>query len=124
MSRQLSAILVACLLAAFAPSRALAAQADYAGSWSVLVVTTAGNCDKAFRYSVRIARNGVITYGGPSDFTASGQVAANGAVRVRISRGSDYAQGSGRLRGARGSGSWISPSGGCRGRWEADRRSS
>ena len=124
MIRQLSATLVTCLLTGFAPAGALAAQADYAGSWSVLVVTTSGNCDKAFRYSVNIARNGVITYGGPSDFTASGRVAANGAVRVRIARGSDYAQGSGRLRGARGSGSWESPSGGCRGRWQADRRSS
>ena len=124
MLRRLSAVLATSLLAMMPPSYAGAAQADYAGSWSVLIVTSAGNCDKAFRYLVKVSPKGTISYAGPSDFTATGRVSANGAVNVTISRGDLSARGSGRLKGTRGSGSWSSPSGGCSGRWQADRRSS
>ena len=128
MQSRLSAVLSTSLLAASllsAPNLegAFAAQGDYVGSWSVLILTKkAGSCEGAYRYTVNIAPNGSITYGGPSDFTASGRVSANGAVSVRISRGDQAAQGAGKLTGTRGRGSWSSPTGGCSGTWRAERR--
>jgi hypothetical protein len=110
------------VLAALCAAPAAAATADFAGSWSVLISTKSGDCDKAYRYTVTVDPSGAIAYGGGGDFTASGRVRANGSVAVRISRGDQVAEGSGRLTSASGSGTWRSPSGGCSGSWRADRR--
>jgi hypothetical protein len=110
------------LAAGLVASPALAAPRDYAGSWSVLIATKVGDCDKAYRYRVAVDPSGAISYGGQSNFTASGQVRADGSVSVRISRGNQVAQGSGRLTRSSGSGTWSSPSGGCSGDWRADKR--
>ena len=90
------------------------------GSWSIEVITTSGNCDRAYRYGVRI-ENGEARYPG-SDFTITGRVAGNGAVRATISRGSDSANVVGRLtREGAGNGTWKA-TGGCSGNWNAERR--
>jgi hypothetical protein len=52
-----------------------------------------------------------------------GRVAGNGAVRVRVSSGRSYADGSGRLARASGSGTWKGVGNGvCSGRWFAEKR--
>jgi hypothetical protein len=115
-----------CALAALAlvPSTPVLAQETYAGTWSVLILARKSReCDGTFRYMVRVAPNGTITYAGPSDFTASGRVAANGSVSVRIARGGESAQGTGKLTGRAGRGTWSAPAGNCSGTWRAERRS-
>lgn len=121
MHRLLTAAFAASVLVPASASAVTAAQGDYAGNWSVVIMTDKGTCDKAYRYAVVVGPSGAISYGGQSGFKASGKVGANGAVNVRISRGSDAAQGSGRLTAASGSGTWVAPSGDCSGRWKASR---
>jgi hypothetical protein len=103
-------------LAAAAPA---AATPGYDGLWSVVIVTEKGTCDRAYRYPVRIA-NGVLVNDGPSPITVSGKVGGNGAVNVTVSYGEKSANGSGRLSGNMGAGSWTG--GSCAGTWEAERR--
>ena len=93
------------------------ARTVYDGSWSVLIVTNEGSCDRAYRYGVEIA-NGMVTM--------QGKVSPSGAVRVTVQAGSQYANGSGRLTKTRGSGIWKGQgmSGSCAGVWEAERRPS
>src|SRR5262245_8778639 len=71
------------------------ARTPYDGAWSVLIVTTRGDCDRAYRYGVSIV-NGYIRYDG-GVVNMQGRVAANGAVRVTLTSGMAYANGSGRL---------------------------
>jgi hypothetical protein len=111
---------LACAFLSTAPT--WARSADYAGSWSVLITGGSGECEGAFRYTLNIAPAGTISYGGPSDFTATGQVDEAGQVQVRISRGADAAEGSGRLEARVGRGTWRVPSTGCGGAWRAERR--
>jgi hypothetical protein len=103
------------------------AQGDLDGRWSVLVVTESGQCDRAYRYGVRV-ENGKIQYSGDSELIAvdfSGQVDRAGRVKVRISSGGQVAVGTGRLAGRSGGGTWTGNSATtkCSGRWEAERRS-
>ena len=102
------------------PRSAGAVAAEHDGNWSVLVVTEKGNCDQAYRYSLRIA-GGHITYTGDTSAKVDGTVAANGAVRVTISLGDKSASGTGRLSGSAGAGRWQGAGGNdaCSGRWEA-----
>ncbi len=95
------------------------AKPAYDGTWSVLIVTERGACDRAYRYPVRIT-NGQVGYAGQADFTVSGKVGPNGAVTVRVSRGSQSASGSGRLSSTGGSGTWSG--GECSGTWTAEKR--
>jgi hypothetical protein len=112
----LIAISLAGALGAVAPA---AATPSYDGLWSVVIVTEKGTCDRAYRYPVRIS-NGALINEGPSPITISGKVGGNGAVTVLVSYGDKSANGSGRLSGNIGAGSWIG--GSCAGTWEAERR--
>jgi hypothetical protein len=96
-----------------------AATPSYDGVWSVVIVTEKGSCDRAYRYPVRISK-GALLNDGPSPITVSGKVAGNGAVTVTVSYGDMSANGSGRLSGKIGAGSWRGAS--CAGTWEAERR--
>jgi hypothetical protein len=100
-----------------------AAQTSFDGSWSVLVVTEAGDCDRAYRYAVRID-HGVVRYDGEAGIELTGRVERNGRVAVTIARGAQSARGSGRLSSRIGTGTWSgkSPTGECSGTWEAERR--
>jgi hypothetical protein len=100
-----------------------AVAADHDGNWSVLVVTESGTCDRGYRYNVRVA-GGRLTYQGNASVDVAGTVAANGAVRVSIRLGQRGADGTGRLGGSSGSGTWRgqSSAGPCAGRWEAEKR--
>jgi hypothetical protein len=121
ISRLLRAGVLAVLCVAALPEIA-SAQRAYDGNWSVLIVTQQGNCDRAYRYGVSI-RGGSVNYdGGVVNFT--GRVAANGTVRVRVSSGSAFADGTGRLNRNEGQGRWAGHSSGsrCSGYWTAERR--
>lgn len=92
------------------------------GNWSVLIVTDAGNCDRAYRYALHI-QNGRISYSDPS-FGVSGHVDAHGRVHVSVSYGQQHASGSGRLTADYGQGRWTGrgSTSSCSGHWEAERR--
>ena len=100
------------------PARA-STVASYNGDWSVVIMTQKGECDRAYRYPLKI-QDGVVAYGGGADFTVSGKVAKNGVVTVRVSRGSRSAAGAGQLAENGGSGKWSG--GACSGTWSAERR--
>ena len=106
--------------AAHAPVAAVHASFD--GKWSVLIVTDAGTCDRAYRYALRIA-DGNVTYNDPS-FDVSGHVDPRGHVSVNVSAGAQRANGTGKLSGVSGQGQWSgrSASSQCFGHWEAERR--
>jgi hypothetical protein len=106
-------------LAASGPSSA--APPRYDGMWSVSIVTEKGDCDRAYRYPIRIS-NGALANGGSDPFTISGKVAPTGAITVIVSHGDKSATGSGHLAGDSGTGSWHG--GSCSGTWSAERRSS
>ena len=66
----------------WATPAAMAAK-SFDGAWSVLIVTDAGDCDRAYRYALHIA-NGRISYDDPS-FNVSGHVDPRGHVNVAVS---------------------------------------
>ena len=118
-----SALAVAIILtiAALSPTGALAARAAFDGSWSVQIATSRGECPSDVGFAVDV-RDGVVSAAGL--LTVSGNVAANGATRVRIAAGNQSANGTGRLSGNSGSGTWqgVSAQGACAGKWSASRR--
>ena len=112
------------ILAATVPASAPAsARSNFDGTWSVLIVTQKGTCDRAYRYPVKID-NGSVGYAGDASFTVSGKVGDNGTVTVKVARGSQSANGQGKLSSTDGSGMWVAGTGDCSGTWTAERRSS
>ncbi len=79
------------------------------GLWSVLIITEQGTCDRGYRYAVRI-KNGSVGHADPanSSFRIAGRVAGNGAISVSVARGTQSANGSGRLSHNGGAGRWKS----------------
>ena len=110
--------LAALALTAFAAQSQ--AVGNFDGKWSVVIVTTKGECDRAYRYPIAINGQALVNAGDAS-FDISGKVQGDGAVTVRVAYGAKSAAGSGRLSGASGSGSWSGS--GCGGTWTAERRS-
>ena len=104
-------------------SEPLRAQSNFDGSWSVLIITDKGECDRGYRYAIRIV-GGQFVYGGEAGVSFTGHVERNGQVEATIRRGRQIAAGSGRLSGRKGAGTWSgrSSTGLCGGRWEAERR--
>ena len=127
MKTTMRAILIAiaaiAALTGISASNANAQGAGFDGFWSVLVITDKGDCDRAYRYPVRI-RGGKVGHADPSNtsFIIGGRVAAGGVVRVFVSRADQRADGAGRLTRAGGGGMWKSARRGCSGRWTAERR--
>jgi hypothetical protein len=105
-----------------APSGTAVARSSYDGSWSVLIITRNGACDRTVRYDVQISNGYVLDGGGAANL--QGRVAPNGAVRVSVSAGSQRAVGSGRLSRGYGGGRWQGQgsAGICAGVWQAERR--
>ena len=106
-------------LAASATSNAAAPRYD--GIWSVSIITEKGDCDRGYRYPIRIS-HGVLANGGSDPFTITGNVTPSGAIVVTVSAGNKSATGLGRLAGNGGAGLWQA--GSCSGSWSAERRSS
>jgi hypothetical protein len=110
-------------LAVLAATPALApaqAKTNFDGSWSVVIITEKGSCDRSYRYPVKI-NDGTVGYAGEASFDVSGKVGPNGKVTVSVSRGDRKASGSGQLTATSGGGSWTG--GECSGTWQAERRS-
>ncbi|MEA2875942.1 MAG: hypothetical protein QOF14_1138 [Hyphomicrobiales bacterium] len=110
------------LAATLAPAHA-AARTNFDGNWSVLIVTDSGPCDRGYRYGLAI-RNGRVFYEGSAAVNVDGQVSPKGYVQVRVSAGSQSANGAGRLSNNYGSGTWrgAGSSSSCAGSWSAERR--
>jgi hypothetical protein len=97
------------------------AQSRYDGSWSVVINTRGGACESGVRYGVQIV-NGRVVSGGEGA-NVQGRVAPNGAVRVAVQAGGQWANGSGHLSMTRGGGVWRGhgSAGYCQGTWVAQR---
>lgn len=78
----------------FHPPKSASAQASFDGSWSVLLITDTGECDRAYRYGIRI-KGGQIIYGGEAGVTFTGRVDSNGQLTATVRRGEQRATGSG-----------------------------
>ena len=100
------------------PSQAMP---GYDGLWSVQIVTEKGDCDRAYRYPIRIA-HGRLANAGEASFNITGNVGTGGHIKVTVSHGNSSASGTGRLAGNLGNGSWSG--GSCSGVWSAERRGS
>jgi hypothetical protein len=85
----------------------------------VLIVTEKGDCDRGYRYPIRIT-HGILNNAGDAAFTIEGKVGPTGLIRVTVSHGNASANGVGQLAGNIGSGSWNGNS--CSGIWTAERR--
>jgi hypothetical protein len=92
----------------------------YDGLWSVSIVTEKGTCDRGYRYPIRIS-NGMLANAGDVAVNIAGKVMPTGAITVVVSAAGKSANGSGRLSGNLGEGSWTG--GDCSGTWTAERRS-
>jgi hypothetical protein len=105
------------------PPKPPAAAVNFDGRWSVVIITDAGSCDRAYRYGLRIS-GGRIYYDGDSAAVMNGQVDPKGNVVVSLRYGQSTANGSGHLTESDGEGRWqgASTSAGCSGHWEAERR--
>jgi hypothetical protein len=102
---------------ALAATPAAASSAPFDGSWSVKIVTQKGTCDSGATVPIRVT-NGAIA----SDLSivkASGQVAANGNLTVKVGHGLENASGVGKLSDNSGSGTWKG--GLCAGTWTASK---
>jgi hypothetical protein len=96
------------------------ASGPYDGEWSVVIQTTRGDCPAAIRAGVRILAGDVLAE--DQSYSVAGHVAADGAVRVSMSAGSQAAGGFGHLWRNAGQGLWRTQSGECSGQWSAARR--
>jgi hypothetical protein len=116
-------ILLAATVTAAALTQAtyVRAAGKYDGTWSVVVYTSSGPCDAAYRFSGQIV-NGMIVYSG-GGIDLAGRVRSNGAASLRVSSGSAFAVASGHLNAARGAGTWYGQASGgrCAGNWVAQR---
>jgi hypothetical protein len=109
--------------AAFAVPSTAAFAAAQDGNWSVLIITEKGECDPAYRYAVKVA-NRQVSYAGDASLDMAGTIAPNGAVKVSIRLGDKGANGTDRLSGQTGAGTWHGAGANttCAGRWEAEKR--
>lgn len=128
MSKTLILGLGLALFAATAASAApgkKAVKADpraFDGKWSIEVLTERGDCDRAYRYGIRI-ENGQVRYDGGGEFNVEGRVSGAGAVKGSISRGESRADVVGALSGDFGKGTWATKgSSACGGSWNAEKR--
>jgi hypothetical protein len=122
------AIAVAALIAAAsimpsgaAPRRAALTSA-YDGLWSVSIVTLYGDCDRGYRYPLRIVGGHVVKADEDQSYAVAGAVGRGGAIGVTVAGGGQSATGYGRLTRNLGRGVWRTSDGRCSGRWTAERR--
>ena len=122
-----TSILSGALFTLVAASATVATTSTYAvpaydGLWSVSIVTEKGDCDRGYRYPIRIQNGALANAGNVTAVSINGKVQPTGAITVTVSSGSKSATGSGRLSGDLGEGHWSG--GECSGSWTAERRTS
>jgi hypothetical protein len=113
---QLTSLFIAVIACTVAVS-STDARMVFDGPWSVTIQTIGGSCSSGFEI-----HDGIVL--GCGDANVRGRVARDGAVRVSVSSGDQYASGSGRLTPVFGSCVWRGrgSAGFCAGRWVAQRR--
>jgi len=109
-------------LASNAAPAARQQSASFDGLWSVAIVTQQGPCDRTYRYPARIVGSRVMQANADPSYRLYGAVSRSGAIRVIVVRGSQWADGRGRLTGGHGAGNWTTSGGQCTGQWTAARR--
>lgn len=112
----LAAISVAAAIGMAGPTQA---RTDFDGEWSVVIVTSKGDCEHSYRAPITISNGNFINVG-VNMVDVSGNVRPDGRLTVRVSRGQSSAVGLGRLTATSGGGSWKG--GACAGTWTAVRR--
>ena len=117
----LAPTVAAALLLACTPTNAAyrGGGSAYDGTWSVAIYTQRGDCTSV-RAAVRIVGGRV--YSEDQNYQSSGDVGANGVIRVTVAGAGRSASGSGRLSNNSGAGRWSSSTGECSGTWSASRR--
>jgi hypothetical protein len=123
------AIAVAALLAAAsispsdaAPRRRAPLTNAYDGVWSVSIVTLSGDCDRGYRYPLRITGGHVVKADDDPAYAVAGAVGRGGVIAVTVAGGGQSATGYGRLARNVGRGVWRTSNGRCSGQWTAERR--
>jgi hypothetical protein len=96
--------------------------AAFDGLWSVSIVTQHGDCNRGYRYPLRIVDGYVTKADIDPSYGVSGAVGRSGAIGVTVSGGGQTATGVGRLTRNGGRGLWQTSNGECRGNWTAERR--
>jgi hypothetical protein len=114
-------LLAASSLPSDAVPRAVLTRA-FDGLWSVSIMTYYGDCNRGYRYAMRIWYGRVVKADNDPNYNLAGAVARNGAIGVTVSGGGQTASGTGRLRGNSGAGIWHTSNGQCSGQWTAERR--
>ena len=99
-------------------SPAAAAGDTFDGSWRVSINSRTSACQSA-TLPIQV-RDGKVISGNPG-VNISGQVGDSGALRVVVGDGVRKANGSGKLSGTSGSGTWSGGGGLCSGTWVAER---
>lgn len=116
--KTVQATLLALVSAAWIVGTPAAAAAPFDGSWTVSIATRTGTCQSG---SLPIqVRDGKIVSGNPV-VNVQGAVATSGGLRVSVGDGMRKANGSGKLNGTSGSGTWSGGGGICSGTWVAER---
>jgi hypothetical protein len=95
-----------------------AAAAPFDGSWTVKIASNSSAC-KSGELPIEV-RDGKIVSGNPV-VNISGQVGQSGGLRVVVGDGVRKANGSGKLAGTSGNGTWSGGGGICSGTWVAER---
>ena len=96
----------------------VAAAAPFDGSWTVKIASSSSAC-KSGSIPVEV-KDGKIASPNPV-VAVSGQVGQTGGLRVVVGDGMRKANGSGKLNGTSGSGTWSASGGLCSGTWVAER---
>ncbi len=86
-------------------------------------MTQNGDCNRGYRYPLRIVDGYVTKADIDPSYAIAGAVARNGAIGVTVSGGGQSAVGIGRLTRNVGQGVWRTSNGECSGNWTAQRRS-
>ena len=116
--KTVQASFLALVSAAWLVGTPAAAAAPFDGSWTVNIATRSGAC-KSGSLPIEV-RDGKIVSGNPV-VNVKGQVGEGGGLRVVVGDGVRKANGSGRLSGTSGSGTWTGGGGICSGTWVAER---
>ena len=117
-TKTIKASLLALVSAAWLMGTPAAAAAPFDGSWTVNIASQSSACTSG---SLPIeVRDGKIVSGNPT-VNVQGQVADSGGLRVIVGDGVRKANGSGKLAGTSGSGTWSGGGGICSGTWVAQR---
>ncbi len=103
---------------------ARSARTIYDGLWTVSIVTLYGDCDRSYRYPLRIVAGRAVNADENQDFQIYGAVGRGGAASVTVARGGQSATGYGHLTRNSGHGRWRTSTGQCSGQWTAMRRPS